>query len=134
LLNQNHRFQELPIMRTEIYTGTRTNTGCVVMVTTVNGDREETRELPLRLDLINRSPTGFEWGYSGSGPAHLALAILAWHCCNDENRALRPYQQFKAEVIVTICADNWRMTSEYIENQLRQIERSLQPETEGAAL
>jgi len=27
-----------------------------------------------RLDLYNHSPTGFEWGYGGSGPAQLALA------------------------------------------------------------
>ena len=26
--------------------------------------------------LYNHSPTGFEWGYGGSGPAQLALAIL----------------------------------------------------------
>ena len=30
-----------------------------------------------RLDLANHSPTGFEWGYGGSGPAQLALALLA---------------------------------------------------------
>ena len=30
-----------------------------------------------RLDLANHSPTGFSWGYGGSGPAQLALAILA---------------------------------------------------------
>ncbi len=35
--------------------------------------------LPLRLDLYNHSPTGFEWAYNGSGPAQLALAILAHH-------------------------------------------------------
>jgi len=30
-----------------------------------------------RLDLCNHSPTGFAWGYSGSGPAQTSLAILA---------------------------------------------------------
>ena len=33
----------------------------------------------LRLDLVNHSPTGFEWGYGGSGPAQLAVAMLAHH-------------------------------------------------------
>lgn len=33
--------------------------------------------LDARLDLVNHSPTGFAWGYGGSGPAQLALAILA---------------------------------------------------------
>jgi Family of unknown function (DUF6166) len=32
------------------------------------------RRLNPRLDLWNHSPTGFEWGYGGSGPAQLALA------------------------------------------------------------
>lgn len=32
--------------------------------------------LPLRLDLRAHSPTGFEWGYHGSGPADLALAVM----------------------------------------------------------
>ena len=29
-----------------------------------------------RYDLRNHSPTGFAWGYGGSGPSQLALAIL----------------------------------------------------------
>jgi len=33
--------------------------------------------LPLRLDIRNHSPTGFNCGYQGSGAAQLALAILA---------------------------------------------------------
>ena len=33
--------------------------------------------LPLRLDIVNHSPTGFAWGYSGSTPTKLAVAILA---------------------------------------------------------
>jgi hypothetical protein len=47
-----------------------------VQVTERNG---ATFLLPPRLDLFNHSPTGFNWGYSGSGPAQLALAILADH-------------------------------------------------------
>jgi hypothetical protein len=42
-----------------------------------------TRPLELRLDPFNHSPTGLEWGYGGSGPAHLALAILADHLGDD---------------------------------------------------
>jgi uncharacterized protein (DUF2249 family) len=50
--------------------------------------------LPLRLDLANHSPTGFAWGYGGSGPAQLALALLADHF-GDDAKALRLYQRFK---------------------------------------
>ena len=37
-----------------------------------------------RLDLHKHSITGFEWGYCGSGPTQLALALLADHLANDE--------------------------------------------------
>lgn len=48
------------------YQVSRTPTGIVVLV---NG-----QPLP---HVIYHSPTGFEWGYGGSGPADLALSILA---------------------------------------------------------
>src|SRR5215469_11969326 len=31
----------------------------------------------MRLELVNHSPSGFDWGPGGSGPAQLALALLA---------------------------------------------------------
>lgn len=57
------------------YVGRRSRDGLAVYVVDENG------EAPLapRLDLMNHSPTGFECGYEGSGPAQLALAILADH-------------------------------------------------------
>ena len=63
------------------------------------------RRHPLRprLDLRNHSPTGFAWGYNGSGPAQLALAILA--DCYVDKTALRYYQQFKELVIATRSKD-----------------------------
>ncbi len=44
--------------------------------------------LPPRNDLANHSPDGFGWGYSGSGPSQLALAVLAHHFrdAGDEQR------------------------------------------------
>lgn len=50
------------------------------------------------LKLRNHSPTGFAWGYMGSGPAQLALAILYRHTGNAEV-SLKHYQDFKREVI-----------------------------------
>jgi len=61
--------------------------------------------LPSRLDLVHHSPTGFEWGYNGSGPAQLALALLA--DALGEDLALKCYQDFKSAVIailMTTCA------------------------------
>jgi hypothetical protein len=48
--------------------------------------------------LRNHSPTGFCWGYSGSGPAQLALALLL-HAGIPKEDALDLYQDFKARHI-----------------------------------
>jgi hypothetical protein len=46
------------------------------------------------LELANYSPSGFSWGYSGSGPAQLVLALLLDYT-GDENVALAHYTAFK---------------------------------------
>lgn len=69
---------------------------------TVNG-----QPLNPRLDLVNHSPTGFSWGYLGSGPAQLALALLA-DILGDDQEALRLYQLFKAEWVTRLGYNaNW---------------------------
>lgn len=47
----------------------------------------------------NHSPDGFAWGYGGSGPAQLALAILLEF--TDEFNACYLYQSFKFDVIAS---------------------------------
>lgn len=42
-------------------------------------DEGHEHRLDLHLHLFPHSPSGFAWGYGGSGPAQLALAILAKH-------------------------------------------------------
>lgn len=67
-----------------------------------------------RLDLANHSPTGFEWGYAGSGPAQLALAILA-DCLDDDAQALSLYQRFKSQVVATKPRDEgWSISEETV--------------------
>lgn len=65
--------------------------------------------LPLRLDLRSHSPAGFAWGYGGSGPAQLALALLAhalpWHPHITPPPVM--YQRYKVEVIGWINVDDW---------------------------
>jgi hypothetical protein len=79
--------------------------------------------LPLRLDLDNHSPTGFEWGYGGSGPAQLALAILA-DALEDDGRAQKLHQQFKWTVIAGLAQDApWRMSAEAVLASVQTIER-----------
>ena len=48
--------------------------------------------------LKNHSPDGFSWGYDGSGPAQLALAILL-EITKDEDFSLKKYQDFKRDII-----------------------------------
>jgi len=46
----------------------------------------------------NHSPDGFSWGYSGSGPSQLALALLL-EVCLDKDQAQAHYQDFKFDVV-----------------------------------
>lgn len=62
--------------------------------------------------VVNHSPDGFQWGYLGSGPAQLALAILL-HTTGDERLALRHYQDFKF-MIVANFGDDWYISQEEI--------------------
>lgn len=50
--------------------------------------------------VFNHSPDGFNWGYGGSGPAQLALAICLTHLPKEE--AIRRYQEFKWNVITKL--------------------------------
>lgn len=125
-----------------VYVGMRTESGAVVMFHT----REEGthgRVLDPRLDLMRHSPTGFEWGYCGSGPAQLALAILAdFFARHSEHRelvteiernqseddlpqsdvcALRTYQKFKARVIAGFTEATWVLSDDDIVNVLKTL-------------
>ena len=85
------------------YCGHRRDDGSVVV--TVSGRGEHGfRALPWRLDLYNHSPDGFEWGYGGSGPSQLALAILADALGNDE-LADRLHHDFKWKFIAGLARD-----------------------------
>lgn len=78
--------------------------------------------LDARLDLMNHSPTGLSWGYNGSGPAQLALALIA-DATGDDALALRTYQRFKAEIIAYLDqASGWEMTAEEVAAAARRIE------------
>ncbi len=73
---------------------------------TVNGDEC----LPKRYDLLSASPSGFSWSFSGSGPAQLAIAILA-HAYDDEV-AENHYQRFKCEIVSELPEDGWTLTEQ----------------------
>ena len=46
----------------------------------------------------NHSPDGFNWGYAGSGPAQLALALLLEAGLDNES-ASRLHQHFKFDMV-----------------------------------
>lgn len=103
--------------KAEEYRGTWNAYGC--QVTRVVDGREE--PLPLRLDLRDHSPTGFAWGYHGSGPAQLALALLA-DTLEHKREALELYQEFKAGVIALLPMEaSWTMRREAILQSVRNI-------------
>ena len=58
--------------------------------------------------VYNHSPDGFEWGYSGSGPSQLALAIMLEITGNDR-RALTLYHEFKFAVVSGMPLDYWSL-------------------------
>jgi len=100
-----------------VYLIQRTTQGVVCMV---NGGAASSRPLPLRLDLCNHSPTGFEIGYGGSGPAQLALAILA-DCCGDEI-AMTYHQAYKWAVIARITGPVASLTGTFVRDVVAQIQ------------
>lgn len=84
-------------------------------VVTVNND------LPLRRDLFAHS-RGFAWGYLGSGPSQLALAILA-DFLGDDERAVRLHHQFKETVIARLPGDDeWELEGATLHNTIERIE------------
>jgi len=92
----------------KIYTGIRIgkerDTGSEVVVT-VNGET-------LKHHIVH-SPTGFAWGYNGSGPADLAIAIL-WDFLGEEPDH-KTAMEFKND-IVSGWGNEWTIEEYEIEN------------------
>lgn len=98
------------------YTGHRTENGCRVVVSAGCA----CRGLDPRFDLRNHSPAGFEWGYGGSGPAQLALALAA-DVLGDDEAALGVYQRLKARLVGRLPADGWTLTEGELAETLRSL-------------
>lgn len=54
--------------------------------------------------VANHSPDGFSWGYAGSGPSQLALAILLR--VTDRATAVRHYRAFCREVLANVPSNS----------------------------
>jgi hypothetical protein len=76
---------------------------------------------PRPLDLRCHS-LEFNWGYGGSGPAQLALALAADVLGNDE-AAQDVYQRLKFRVVGRLPEDGWSLTENQLRNAIRQIQQ-----------
>lgn len=90
------------------YSGIRHSNGWITVL--MDG-----KELPLlpSLAVWNHSPTGFNWGYGGSGPAQLALAIMLQEF--GQELAVRLHQTFKWHYVSRWGKEHWAITSEEIQ-------------------
>lgn len=69
------------------------------------------------LEIVGHSPDGFAWGYRGSGPAQLSLAILL-EDTDDEDLAKNLYMDFMSQVISQLPnrdGDKWVLDSDGIQ-------------------
>ncbi len=73
-----------------------------------------------QLDVRRHSPNGLEWGYMGSGPAQLSLAILVDYL-GDVAQAEDLYQDFKNSVVVDLPREEWTLSNEEIAEALEVI-------------
>jgi len=62
--------------------------------------------------LYNHSPEGFQWGYGGSGPAQLALALLL-DVTGDGELSVALHQHFKRDFVAT-WGESWEMDADQI--------------------
>jgi hypothetical protein len=99
------------------YAGIRTEQGCAVTVT----DGDSSRGLHPRFDLRTHSPDGFEWGYGGSGPAQLALALAA-DVLRDDEAALTVYQRLKFRVVGRLAKESWSLTEVELIDTIRSLQ------------
>lgn len=94
------------------YTGSRYRSGPQVLKDGIPLSPEASQ------GIWNHSPTGFEWGYGGSGPAQLALALL-FDATGNRLDSVAFHQQFKWGFVCKWGA-TWKITSEEIEAWVEQ--------------
>lgn len=104
-------------MSKKLYKATRTDKGVECVVTTDDGSYS----LPPCNEIVNHSPDGFEFGYSGSGPSQLALALCV-DALADTARALNVYQRVRDMKIANVEGDEGTFTADEIESAAARVE------------
>ncbi len=103
----------------KVYRGERGLTWVAVVVS----DEDDVQLLPLRRDLRDHSPDGFNWGYGGSGPSQLALALCA-DALGDDERALCVYQDFKWRFVAPLEGQRFEVSAAEVVRLVEHIEAS----------
>jgi Family of unknown function (DUF6166) len=101
----------------KFYQGMRTERDGYAVLVDENG---ESRSLDPRFDLRRHSPDGFAWGFSGSGPAQLALALAA-DVLRDDEQAQSIYQALKFRLIAGLPQEGWSLSEERIRQAIDQL-------------
>jgi hypothetical protein len=108
----------------KVYRGRRDAAG--VDVTVQFQDRHgATRLRPLRLVQPRHSPTGFSWGYEGSGCAELARQLLRDVFGSEALDQPWLYQRFK-RAYVAHWGDTWVIGEDAIRQWVRSLEGGLE--------
>jgi hypothetical protein len=105
----------------KIYFGDREKSGRTVFIREIHkSGTEDVVELDptLSLAIMRHSPDGFEWGYAGSGPSQLALAILM-DALGDQEQALALYHQFKFAFVANFKTEKWELPEEDIRQWIK---------------
>jgi len=68
--------------------------------------------------VVRHSPTGFQFGYAGSGPADLALSIC-WACCG--KAAECAYRTYKAERLAPESGQGFVVKVDTVREHVQQI-------------
>ena len=95
----------------KIIRGRKSGLDCVVKLD--NASYRTKLSLEKSLEIAKHSPDGFQWGYSGSGPAQLAAAIL-YEITDDVELSRTYYELFKHDHV-----SQWNDTFEISEFEVR---------------
>lgn len=96
------------------FRGTGLNEGETVV--TVQEGNHPPEPLDPRFDLRNHSPSGFSWGYPGSGPSQLALSILPRACGDAVAQGI--YHTFKDENVARWQEEEFTLTGHELRDWL----------------
>ena len=81
------------------------------------------RPLPFHLAVRNHSPMGFEWGYNGSGPSQLALAMCVELV--GPIQAVQVYQHVRDTVLPPAKTDKWSILGYEVIEAIEEAESAL---------